>query len=381
MSFSQSLRNQLNRPIHKRSFIFISLTPILFILSVLVMAVAAAKRRTGYRKLFPKQPPTFCFGNISMGGSGKTPLLKNLLKDLLEEKTEIAILSRGYGAQASATVNKFQTHLVQKLSDENREYYYSTLDSSGALQIFQNPHRILSLKEIFLKPALPSAVFLDDGLQHFSCPRHKNIVLLEPELFLHAPLWPFPLGPFREGNPLSMKKIVSQMHVRIWSRCKKENVKEFKIKIEKASKRIGINPKNDFICTYETCIRKVDFPKFSFSEAPLASHLTEGAFVCGIGNPQAALLDLREHTPSQLNINPIILSDHGFLSKEAVRQLKNAQICFFTHKDLYRLFLLPEMQQLFASKEIYVLEIECKIVDWNETHVKSSAFIQSMDKN
>ena len=52
-----------------------------------------------------KSLPVIVVGNISVGGTGKTPIIINLAKQLIEAGFQPAIISRGYGGIASGSRN------------------------------------------------------------------------------------------------------------------------------------------------------------------------------------------------------------------------------------------------------------------------------------
>ena len=50
----------------------------------------------GWKKSFPAAVPTICVGNLTVGGTGKTPHVELLLRLLIGEWQQPAVLSRGY---------------------------------------------------------------------------------------------------------------------------------------------------------------------------------------------------------------------------------------------------------------------------------------------
>jgi tetraacyldisaccharide 4'-kinase len=124
--------------------------------------------------------PVISVGNLTLGGTGKTPMVKWLAKRLQEFGQRVAIVSRGYGSN-NGQHNDEAMELAAALPDvphvQNRDRVAA---ATAAIQEFQ-PHLLL----------------LDDGFQHRRLARDLDIVLLdalEPFGFEHV----FPRGTLRE---------------------------------------------------------------------------------------------------------------------------------------------------------------------------------------
>jgi tetraacyldisaccharide 4'-kinase len=118
-------------------------------------------------------------GNISSGGTGKTPFVLALIRYFLSRGQEVAVVLRGY-AQKSG------------LSDE-AELYRQALSEH---LVFETPDRRVGLS--LAKEAGAAVVLLDDAFQHRRVHRDLNLVLLD----LTRPPWQdhiLPWGFLREG--------------------------------------------------------------------------------------------------------------------------------------------------------------------------------------
>lgn len=124
--------------------------------------------------------PVVSVGNLTLGGTGKTPLVEWLARKLGESQTRVAIVSRGYGSEQG------------KANDEALEL---ELALPGVPHI-QNPDRVAAAK-IAVAEHAAQLILLDDGFQHRRLQRDLDIVLLdatEPFGFDHV----FPRGTLRE---------------------------------------------------------------------------------------------------------------------------------------------------------------------------------------
>ena len=131
-----------------------------------------AAYRKGLRRSHRPPMPTLSIGNISAGGTGKTPLLFAALRYLEEHQITAGVLSRGYGG------------------DEGRileERHPETL-------LAEDPDRVRALQQ-FLTLGAPDILLLDDGFQHLRLQRDIDVVVVDA-------MRPFgrclPAGLFRE---------------------------------------------------------------------------------------------------------------------------------------------------------------------------------------
>ncbi len=127
--------------------------------------------------------PVISVGNLTLGGTGKTPVVKWLARKLRAEELRVAILSRGYGAEASG------------VNDEALELELALPD----VPHLQDRERV-AIANIAIDELDMQVLLLDDGFQHRRLRRDFDLVLLdatEPFGFQHV----FPRSALRE--PLS----------------------------------------------------------------------------------------------------------------------------------------------------------------------------------
>lgn len=141
-------------------------------------------------------------GNITTGGTGKTPVcvaIANYLSEKLNKKT--AILSRGYGGKLANTQ-------VNTISDGENIFYSAHLSGDEPYWLAYNAQKtsVLTCKnrveaaQIAIKEQKAEVLLLDDGFQHIKMHRDFNIMLIDGNLkFGNNKL--LPQGPLRE--PLS----------------------------------------------------------------------------------------------------------------------------------------------------------------------------------
>jgi tetraacyldisaccharide 4'-kinase len=162
--------------------------------------IAAVRLRNSLydRALLPTirvDAPVISIGNLAMGGTGKTPITRDLAERLQQLGHMPVILSRGYGRRSKGAIQVFPTDSWQDVGDE------ALLLARGPSrpQVWVGRDRAALACDLRRKiPTSDSPVFLlDDGFQHRRLARDLDIVLLDASA--RAPQ-PFPVGLFRETS-------------------------------------------------------------------------------------------------------------------------------------------------------------------------------------
>lgn len=135
--------------------------------------------------------PVVSVGNITLGGSGKTPLVIALAHEFQRRGYRVAVLLRGYGSKRQRSCLVGYGHGAADVGDEALEYRQQ---ASGA-QVWVGPDRVASGRSAVAAGA--SLLLLDDGLQHWRLARDCDITVLDRRHGLGNGLV-FPAGPLRE---------------------------------------------------------------------------------------------------------------------------------------------------------------------------------------
>ena len=118
--------------------------------------------------------PVICVGNITVGGTGKTPHTEMLISEL-KKKFKVACLSRGYKRKTSGFILADIDSTVRQIGDEPKQIKNKFPDIIVACD--GNRRRGIE-KLLNLKPA-PEVIILDDAFQHRYVQADKNIVLVD----------------------------------------------------------------------------------------------------------------------------------------------------------------------------------------------------------
>lgn len=104
--------------------------------------------------------PIIVVGNLSVGGTGKTPQIEYLIR-LLKNKYKIAVLSRGYKRKTKRFVLLNKHHSARDVGDEPLQFFKKFTDISVAV----DANRVAGVRKlIHLKS--PNVILLDDAYQH-----------------------------------------------------------------------------------------------------------------------------------------------------------------------------------------------------------------------
>jgi len=132
-----------------------------------------------------------CVGNITAGGSGKTPFCLALGKHYIERGNKVAFISRGYKGQLSnkdKPVKVTSKHTFLDVGDE-------PLLLSQTAPTYICPNRYLAASMAVEEGA--EVIIMDDGLQNFTLHQDEKIVVFDSEFFIGNGLL-LPAGPLRE---------------------------------------------------------------------------------------------------------------------------------------------------------------------------------------
>jgi tetraacyldisaccharide 4'-kinase len=169
----------------------------------LVFRIGVALRRVLYflRILKSAHPgiPVIVVGNLTVGGSGKTPLAIWIAEFLRSRGWSPGIVSRGYGANVS---EPRAATLASEAADVGDEPI--VLARRSGCPVWIGPDRVRVAAALRAKHEEVNVLILDDGLQHYRMRRDVEIALLDARGFGNGFL--LPAGPLREP-PSRLKSV------------------------------------------------------------------------------------------------------------------------------------------------------------------------------
>ena len=151
---------------------------------------AAARLRTLGTSPLKSSLPVIVIGNITSGGTGKTPLVSSLAAEARARGYKPVILTRGYGGRLAGPVLAGKNHTAADIGDEA-----VMLKEKTPVVISRNRASGVNLIE---KEALGDLILMDDGLQNPSVLPDKAVVVFKGSLGIGNGQI-IPAGPLRES--------------------------------------------------------------------------------------------------------------------------------------------------------------------------------------
>ena len=271
--------------------------------------------------------PIIAVGNLSVGGTGKTPQIEYLIR-LLSEKYKVAVLSRGYKRSTHGFILADENATASSIGDEPFQFY----SKFSNIQVAVDANRKNGIENLLQLPNKPDVVLLDDAFQHRKVKAGFYILLTAyDDLFCDDYILPF--GNLRE--PSSGKKRADMIIVtkcpNDLSEIAQQEIRE-KLKVKQQ--------------VFFTTIQYDDFVFGNDSQLLVSEIQSESkVLVAGIAKPKLFFDFLKNE-----NDETMVFPDHHHFSKQDCEQIltkANGRIIIATEKDFVRLNGLLPKAQLF----------------------------------
>jgi len=280
--------------------------------------------------------PVICVGNLSVGGTGKTPMIEYLL-ELLLLNYKVATLSRGYGRSTKGFRIVTNAESAKNVGDEPLQF--KSKFNSAIIAVDENRSRgITKLK----KEHNPDVILLDDAFQHRKVKAGLNIVLTRYN-DLYEDDFMLPTGNLREPTVgVGRAKII------VVTKCPKDLPLA-----QQEGIRNKLNPRN--------------YQRLFFSYISYNNHILNGTeeielknlidkeitLVTGIANP-SSLCDFIK--ASGISFNHLNFPDHHNFSSEEIKKISESKLIVTTEKDFMRL------KGEIANDKLFYLPIKMKFI-------------------
>lgn len=284
-----------------------------------------------------------CIGNITTGGTGKTPWVQKLTQFFLQQNRRVTILSRGYSGDFDGVVRVTPDMDARKCGDEPLWLCRNT----GA-PVYVSRSRWQAAQKA-LEQVDADLFILDDGFQHRKLKRNVDVVLLDASAPAYH-YWPLPVGRLREGF-----FALRRAQVVLINKCNYASKTQLQALTTKCQRWV----KED----------RLFYSDFVFSHwEPLVDALDwdlvkdKVSMACGVGNPKAFLQTLR-----QQGIEPIkefIFPDHYFWKPGDIERMtynmkvNGSNNLMITEKDAVK---LQRYKKHFAEMNIQLWVCKMKV--------------------
>lgn len=296
--------------------------------------------------------PVISVGNITVGGTGKTPHTEYLIR-LLQKTHRVAVLSRGYKRKSKGFVLAEQDTPVAMIGDEPFQMkqkfpeIYMAVDKDRC-------HGIEQLCDEHIAPGT-EVVILDDAFQHRYVKPGMNILLVDYHRLICEDAL-LPAGRMRESE--SGK---SRAHIVIVTKCPKD-ITPMELRV--LSKQMGLYPYQQLYFTTLRYgkLRPLLSPKGKERSLETIGKEEHVLLLTGIASPDKLIKDL---SPYNIAIDSLAFSDHHdftakdmeLIKKRFMKLPEGKRIIITTEKDAVRLAAHPLLDGALTPY-IYVLPIE-----------------------
>ena len=281
----------------------------------------------GIFKSFSFDIPIIAVGNLSVGGTGKTPQIEYLIR-LLSDNYKVAVLSRGYKRTTKGFILADENATASSIGDEPFQFY----SKFPNIQLAVDANRKNGIENLLQLPNKPDVILLDDAFQHRKVKAGFYILLTAyDDLFCDDNILPF--GNLRE--PSSGKKRADMIIV---TKCPKDLSE---LAQQKIKEKLKVKQQVFF-----TTIQYDDFVFGNDSQLLVSEIQSESkVLVAGIAKPKLFFDFLKND-----NDETLVFPDHHDFSKqdgELILAKANGREIITTEKDFVRLNGLLPKSQLF----------------------------------
>lgn len=319
--------------------------------------------------------PIICIGNITVGGTGKTPHTEFLLR-LLLPLYRVAVLSRGYKRKSRGFRLATKDTPMEVIGDEPWQMKHKFPEAIVAVDANRRRGIRRLMKDGVAGPV--DGILLDDAFQHRYVRAGLNILVTDyHRLFTDDSL--LPAGRLRE--PITAKE---RAHIVIVSKCP-DDMRPMDYRV--IQEALSLKP---FQQLFFTTLRYGRLHRL-FEQTPgQEEELTPDTHVLlltGIALPEQMLMDLHRITR---HITPLIFSDHHQFSTSDIRKIEEAftamqgskRIIVTTEKDASRLLSVSNLTTI-VRRHIYVLPIRIEFLRGQQKQFEQSIlqFYQSFSSN
>ncbi len=267
--------------------------------------------------------PVIVVGNLSVGGTGKTPQIEYLIR-LLQDNYKTAVLSRGYKRKTEGYLLLNNSHFAEDVGDEPLQYFKKFTNIDVAV----DANRVEGITKL-IEDKSPEVVLLDDAYQHRKVKGSFYILLTKyDDLFVDDFL--LPTGNLRESS-----RGAKRADVILVTKCPENLSNDVQNKIQQK------------LCKYQ---KEVFFTTISYDDKTSGKSevLVDGLknyevlLVTGIANPKPLLSFLND---KKIIFKHLKFSDHHHFSNQEINFIKNEysklasskKIILTTEKDYVRL--------------------------------------------
>ncbi|WP_250433015.1 tetraacyldisaccharide 4'-kinase [Hanstruepera flava] len=305
---------------------------------------------TGMYKSKSYDFPLIAVGNLSTGGTGKTPMVEYIIR-LIKEDRKVATLSRGYGRKTKGFLLANAEATADSIGDEPFQFYNKFKED---VQIAVCEDRQNGIAKLRLQEGQPEVIILDDAYQHRKV-KAGFYVLLTSYGKLYTNDIVLPTGNLRE--PRSGAK---RAQVIVVTKCPPDLSE-----IQKQQIQNKLNP----LPHQKLYFSSIEYSDkvYSETEEKMLMDLKDFTLITGIANPQP-LVDYLEDL--KMIFEHLKFGDHHHFTATEIEEFEKLDCILTTEKDFMRLKMHPTIKQ-----KLFYLPITTQIDQANDFNKQIMDFI------
>ncbi len=311
--------------------------------------------------------PVISVGNISVGGTGKTPHAEYIIKNLYQ-KYNIALLSRGYGRKTKGFILADENTGVEQIGDEPTQIY----KKFKQIVVAVSEDRVKGIKQLLAKFQL-NAIILDDAYQHRYVKPGMNILLVSYNNLISKDSM-LPAGDLRE--PV---KGVKRAHIVFVTKVP-ENISPIERKI--VEKELNLYP---YQSLYFTTIKYSKPISLFNNDESVDLSGKDILLVTAIANTDSIKNYLEKYSKS---LTELKYKDHHFWTEKDFMQIKRSfeqinsdnKIIITTEKDAVR-FVDNKNITILQKLPVFYLPIEVKFIALHDEQKFLKQLFDYVEKN
>lgn len=298
------------------------LRKILFPFAILYGAITSIRNflfDKGVLKSVSFDLPVIAVGNLSVGGTGKTPQIEYLIR-LLQDEYRVATLSRGYKRESTGFILADANSNAKIIGDEPFQYY----QKFKKIKVAVDANRVNGIEQLLSQKKPPQVVLLDDAYQHRKA-KAGFYVLLTSYGDLYVDDFMLPTGNLREYKSGSKRADVV-----VVTKCP-TSVSKAEQQLIEAKLKLNKNQQLYFTTiAYDACVYS---SKEQINVADLVGR--DKLLLAGIAKPESFFAYLQA-----ANDVTMVYPDHHHFTANDILEIKNKsknKIIITTEKDFVRL--------------------------------------------
>lgn len=285
--------------------------------------------------------PIINVGNLSVGGTGKSPMV-DYLASMLKQRYHVATISRGYKRRSKGYLLADASTTAIEIGDEPMQFHLRHPDIAVAV----GEERIVAVPQLLYDRPETQVIILDDAFQHRAITAGFNIILTDYSNLYTRDFY-LPTGDLRDNISSATRAnviIVTKCPAGLTARERDDIIRE-------------LAPEKAQAVLFST----INYGRLYHIVSQMPSDLSrelEVLLICGIANPTPLTSYLEENTASY---DAMFFNDHHIFSIDDLRdmfsryeKMKGKRIIVTTEKDAVR---LVKYRQELRDMPFYVLPI------------------------